>query len=410
MRNLVSVLPFLALVACGGAGPQSVGSNAVPGGATGGGGTGGTTTTHTFVNPTVQKTYSAIGGVQSYSYYTDDRDRDPNTPQFDPSGQRGQLYAGDSSTARNSGITVDYNPRDGIFEVKIAASQAGVNETLRFQDPAHRTDFGGAKQPQVGTPQLAAGGIQYLQAGSSSKVTYDPQQSLMVPVGDKGGDTNVLTFFYQKPGTETKYVTFAGFVRNATTVTEMKEGENGPTYLQQNVSLERAAFTYGERTDNNAVPKTGTATFNGPMIATMVYNPNIDTDARSPTYFQWIEGRSKTVVDFAAASFTLDLNGTVFAPQFDVFTSRSAALNQGASFAASGKGRVDLVGAGGFLGQFDTASFTQGGVTSTLTLAGSTIDGAFFGPAADEVGGGFRIVGGTPDQRIDIIGAFTGGK
>jgi hypothetical protein len=133
-------------------------------------------------------------------------------------------------------------------------------------------------------------------------------------------------------------------------------------------------------------------------------------NASSPTYFQWIEGRSKTTVDFGASTFTLDLNGTVFAPQFDNFTSKVATLQQGATFTASGAGRIDLVNAGGFLGQFNTASFAQGGQTFNLTVAGSSIDGAFFGPAADEVGGGFRIVGGTPDQRVDIIGAFTGGK
>ena len=398
MRNLVSVLPFLALAACGGAGPQSVGSNAVPGGATGGGGTGGTTTTHTFVNPTVQKTYSAIGGVQRYSYDT----------KTNGTVQSGQLYAGDASTARNSGITVDYNPRDGIFEVKIAAPLANVNDTLRFQDPAHRTNFGGAKQPQPGTPQLSANGIQYLEAGSSVAPIRFAASGDMLPVGDNGGSYDENTFFYQKPGTETKYVTFAGFVRNSTKVADVLL--NGVTTTVQSNVLERAAFTYGERTDNNAVPKTGTATFNGPMVATMVYNPLLDVNASSPTYFQWIEGRSKTTVDFGASTFTLDLNGAVFAPQFDNFTSRVATLQQGATFTASGAGRIDLVNAGGFLGQFNTASFAQGGQTFNLTVAGSSIDGAFFGPAADEVGGGFRIVGGTPDQRVDIIGAFTGGK
>jgi predicted small lipoprotein YifL len=395
MRNLVSLLPLLSLAACGGAGPQSVGSAAAPAAAPGG-----TTTNHSFVAPTVQKVYSAIGGVHSYSY----------TTRNDSMSQSGQLYAGDATTARNSGITVDYNPRDGIFELKIAAPLANVSQTLRFQDPVHRTDFGGASQPQVGTPQLATAGIQYLEAGgTSAPIRFDSTKSDMVPVGDNGGSYVQNTFFYQKPGTTTKYVTFAGFVRNATTVVDISFN-GGPLVTTQNNILERGAFAFGERTDNGAVPRTGTATYNGAMIATMVYNPNLDTNPATPTYYQWVEGTSRTTVDFAANSFTLDLTGTVFAPQFDANTTKFATLGQGATFSASGSGRIDLVNAGGFLGQFTTASFSQGGVALPQVIAGSSIDGAFFGPGADEVGGGFRIVGGTPDERIDMIGAFTGGK
>ena len=405
MRHLVACSSLLVLAACGGAGPQSVGSSAAPP-APIAGVTPTPASSHSFVAPTVPKSYSAIGGVHSFEYESDDRNA--GTPS--PSRQSSQLYAGDASTARNSGITVDYNPRDGIFDVKIAAPLAQVSQTLRFQDPVHRTDFGGDRQPQTGTPQLAATGVQYLQLGSQKKTEYDPAISTMVPIGTRDGEADSSTFFYQKPGTETRFVTFAGFVRNQVTLSEQAEdqGDSENRYLVQVVKLERAAFVFGERTENAAVPRTGTASFTGPMVATMVFNPRLDTDASTPTYFQWIEGRSTTSVDFAAGSFTLDLTGTVFAPQFDAYTSREVALGAGATFAAAGRGRVDLVGAGGFLGAFESAAFTQGGVTTALTLAGSSIDGAFFGPAAEEVGGGFRIVGGRPDERIDILGAFTG--
>ena len=392
MRKILFLTPIVTLAACGGAGPQSVGSNAAPAGAPQS-----PANNHSFVAPTVQKTYSAIGGVHSYAY----------TTQTGGNAQTAQLYAGDGSTARNSGITVDYNPRDAIFEVKIVAPNANVNQTLRFQDPLHRTDFGGLREPQTGVPRLGAGGIQYLQAGSRKEpVTFDPAQTDMVPVGDPTGIYNNVSFFYQKPGTETKYVTFAGYVRNNTAIIEEILPGGGSRILQNN-TLERAAFAYGERTDIDAVPRTGSATYNGAMVATMVYNPLRDSVNNAPTYFQWIEGRSKTTVDFAASSFTLDLTGTTFAPQYDAFTSKQTVLGAGASFTATGAGRVDLVGGGGFLGQFTAASFGAG---QNLTIAGSSIDGAFFGPAAAEVGGGFRIVGGTPDQRIDILGAFTGIK
>jgi hypothetical protein len=398
MRKFLCLIPAATLAACGGAGPQSVGSQAAPGGPVGAGPTT-PSNNHTFVNPTVQKSYSAIGGVHSFAY----------TTRTGGSTQTAQLYAGDASTARNSGITVDYNPRDGIFEVKIEAPLAEVSQTLRFQDPLHRTDFGGANEPQAGTPRLSANGIQYLESGSAKQpIRFDPTQSEMLPVGDNEGDYITQTFFHQKPGTETKYVTFAGYLRNQTQVRE--ETTNNVSRTVQNNVLERAAFVYGERTDIAAVPRTGSATFNGPMVATMVFNPLVDIDASAPTYFQWIEGRSQTTVDFAASSFTLNVNGTVFAPQFDAFTSKVFTLGAGATFTASGAGRVDLVNAGGFLGQFTTVSFNQGGTAFPVTIAGSSIDGAFFGPAADEVGGGFRIVGGTPDERIDILGAFTGTK
>lgn len=406
MRHLFACSSLLILAACGGAGPQSVGSSAAPVAPVGSTPTPTPASNHSFVSPTLQKNYPAIGGVHSYEYETNDR----NVGTGRPSSQTSQLYAGDASTARNSGITIDYNPRDGIFEVKIEAPLAIVSQTLRFQDPVHRTDFGGDRAPQTGTPNLRAEGVQYLQLGSAKKIEFDPAVSTMVPVGTKEGETDSASFFYQRPGTETKYVTFAGFVRNATTLSEQAEdqGDSETRFLVQAVKLERAAFVFGERTENGAVPRTGTATFNGPMVATMVYNPRLDDDRTTPTYFQWLEGRSKTTVDFGAGSFTLDLTGTVFAPQFDAYTSREFTFGAGATFAAAGKGRVDLVGAGGFLGQFESASFTQGGVTSALTIAGSSIDGAFFGPTANEVGGGFRIVGGKPDERIDILGAFTG--
>ena len=96
-------------------------------------------------------------------------------------------------------------------------------------------------------------------------------------------------------------------------------------------------------------------------------------------------------------------------PLFDTYTSRVFTLQNGATFVANGSGTIDLVNAGGFLGAFQTAYFTQpGGARLNMVIAGSSIDGSFFGPAAEEAGGGFRIVGGTPDERIDILGAFTG--
>ena len=392
MRKPIVLVSLAALAACSGGGPQSPGGTPVIGGGS---------TTHSFIAPTEKKTYSAIGGVQRYTYSTDDRNV----------GQYNQLYAGNASTARNSGITVSYDPRDAIFEVTISDSlAANASDNIRFQDPAHRTDFGGAIEPQDGTPQITGAGqdVHYLEVGSGEgPLRYDLSISDTFPVGDNGASRDHSTFFYEKPGTTTKYVTYAGFVRNATSITEV-ENPDGSKYLRQDNQLERAAFVFGERTDNNAVPRTGTATFTGDMVASMVYNPLFDNGV-TDTYFQWIDGSATTNVDFGANSFSTSLTGTVRAPQYDAYTSRINVLNAGATFAASGSGTIDLVNKGGFSGQVTSASFNQGG-NIPVNIAGSSIDGAFFGPAANEVGGGFRIVGGTPDERIDILGAFTGVK
>jgi hypothetical protein len=398
MRIPAILLVTTALSACGGGGPTTVGGNAAPGGAT-------PTAVHSFVEPTEPKTYSAIGGAQSFAYSTDNR----NTR-----GQYGQLYQGDTSTARNSGITVTYNPRDAIFDLVVKQPNSGVDQTLHFQDPIHRTAFGGAREPQSGTPNIANKGIQYLQAGGAAgTLVFDPAQSDMVPVGNDGGARDVFTYFYQKPGTTTSFVTYAGYLRNSTTVIRESDPTPGSmvSWIRQDNVLERGAFVYGERTAVGAIPKTGSGTFTGDMLATMVFNPLRDTDNLAPTYFQWIFGTATTRVDFVANSFTIGLTGSVFAPQLDVFTNRTALLQQGATFTAAGTGRVDIINAGGFLGQINSASFVNpgaGGQRFDLTIGGSSVDGAFFGPVGQEVGGGFRIVGGVPDERIDILGAFTG--
>lgn len=393
MRKIALFATASLLSACGGGGgapPATPGGAPPPVGGQAG---------HTFVAPTQAKTYNAIGGSHTFAY---------NTSNY-YAGQRAQLYQGNASTARNSGIVISYDPRDAIFEVKVKDPLSGTNNSLRFQDPVHRTDFGGEDEPQIGTPNLNKPGIQYLQGGSAEgQVTY-LNRGDMLPVGEVGAKVDRSTFFVQKPGSDTKFVTFAGFVRNTTEVIEEEDPATEETYEVQVNTLERAAFAYGERTVNAAIPRTGTGTFNGAMIATMVYNPTLDTSSSAPTYFQWIDGSALTKVNFATNSFEIDLNGKVFAPQFDNFTNRDHVIRAGAVFNANGKGRIDLVQAGGFVGDFQNAWFVNpNGGRHEVVIAGSSVDGAFFGPNAQEVGGGFRIVGGTPDERVDILGTFVG--
>lgn len=436
MRNILILLSTVSVAACSGGGPTTIGGNAAPAAAPG---TTTTTTasTHTFVAPTQTKTYQAQGAAQSYDYtYLErvDYKKTPittaqNIPVLDALGnptygaidpltrtlvaaaQFDQVYKAEARTVRNPGITVSYDPKNAQFALTI--SQNGLSDNITFQDPAHRTDFAGARTPQNGVPSLnptndRTKGIQYLEADSgSSATTYD-----------------VSTFFYELPGSNTKYVTYAGFVRNHTedpTSTIVTNGVSTQTVdLRSVTKRERVAFVFGEQTPNASVPKTGTATFNGNMVASMVNNPSFDTNPYQGTYFQWISGTAKVDVNFGTGVVGTQLDGTTLAPLYDNrpllspttipagVTYDGVAIPAGAIFSAIGAATIDLVNAGGFIGSFSRASLAFGGVTTDLAIVGSSLDGAFYGPAAQEVGASFRIVGGIPDQRVDIVGSFAG--
>ena len=214
MRLLILLASTSMLAACGGAGPQSAGNSAPPTGTGGGGTGGGTGSTHTFVNPTEAKNNRAVGGTHSYQYTLEDA----GAPG---AGQSGQLYQGDATTVRNTNLTIDYNPRDAIFNVSFSNGLAGTAGASRFQDPVHRTDFGGAVEPQFGTPDLGSAafgiqGVNYLEAGSSSNLFRTSATEFIFDLIDSAspGSYDSTTFFYQTPGTETQYVTFAGYLRN----------------------------------------------------------------------------------------------------------------------------------------------------------------------------------------------------
>jgi hypothetical protein len=422
-RNILALSGAFTLAACGGdTGPQTVGGVAPPAG-TPAPGTGTTPTpTHSFVAPTDPKTYEAIGAVQHFEYNTHSNDV----------GQFGQLYAGDANTARDSGISITYNPRDAIFDVTINRPKGLVSvSNLRFQDPMHRTAFGGPIEPQKGVPQFAAARqIQYLEAGSQTGqalTSASPYYTLRDSNGDvvtsaAGSVYPVMsdkssylrqTLFYQKPGTTTKYVTYAGFV--GTRISGAIQQPTDPSqlpYLREDYSFDRAAFVFGERTANSAVPTSGRGVFEGQMIASFVVNvdPTTRVDATFPSYLQWIEGTSSLDIKFADLSVLATMSGTVITPALrDAYSSGQYPIGVGTPFNASGHATIDMINRGGFAGQFDRACFAATCTdANSLLIAGSSLDGTFFGPGAEEVGGGIRIVGGTPDQRIDILGAYTG--
>ena len=441
MRKGMLFIGLATLTGCSGEGPQTASGTAAPSGSTSG-----STSTHTFVNPTETKTYQSQSAVQSYNYTYTEQVKYNKVQVFDAQGnpvldslgnptykvdhddrtlisavQDKQLYKADASTVRSPGVTVTYDPRNAQFTLKI--NQDGLSDNITFQDPAHRTDFSGASKPQDGVPNLEVGdpstwrtkGVQYLQADSGSNgQTYD-----------------VSTFFYELPGTTTKYVTYAGFVRNHFGAPQEAVTQDSATSQYVNRTrdtvLERAAFVFGEQTDNAAVPKTGTASYAGNMIASMINNPSFDVNPAQSSYFQWMSGTANVSVDFGAGTVNTSLNGTTLAPMRDYspiglpadngiptknggFPYDGVAIPAGAAFSATGSGKIDLVKTGGFTGTFSNAQFSAGGTTTKVDIVGSALDGAFYGPKADEVGASFRIVGGIPDQRVDIIGSFTGKK
>ncbi|PEQ14097.1 hypothetical protein B2G71_00270 [Novosphingobium sp. PC22D] len=400
MRKYLVLSATCFLGACGGAGADVV-SAPTPGNGS---------QSHSFANPTEAKTYQGIGGTHTYSYNVQDRDC--------CRGQSGQLYQGNATTARNSSISISYDPRDAIYTLSITDNLSGANVESRYQDPAQRTDFDGARQPQFGTPRLANPNVTYLEAGSSSGgaslgTTDTP------PFGIPEASASATTLFVLKPGSETQYVTYAGYVRNDVTWTEETEtlaDETENTYTLESLNLQRGAFAFGELTNTANVPKSGGATYEGSMLATMVFNPTLDGQSQIgsailPSYFQWVEGTANLAVDFGADTVGLTLAGTAFPTQDDGVSgfSGEGVIAGGATFSATGAGTINLANFGGFKGEFSQAGFVNpDGTRYDVNIAGSSLDGAFYGPAAEEVGGGFRIVGGTPDERIDILGAFIG--
>ena len=66
---------------------------------------------------------------------------------------------------------------------------------------------------------------------------------------EAAGSYDSTTFFYQTPGTETQYVTFAGYLRNKANVSKVEiDNPDGTTteYLSQRNDLERGVFAFGE--------------------------------------------------------------------------------------------------------------------------------------------------------------------
>jgi hypothetical protein len=174
-------------------------------------------------------------------------------------------------------------------------------------------------------------------------------------------------------------------------------------------------MVFGSQTPLLQIPTSGSGHYDGDFLATMV-------DGVGPNpIFAWLSGTSAVDVDFAKSTVGLSLDGTVGAAFSDGQPAlpESLAVPAGATFSATGSATLNDT-SGAFAGAFTSAFFKDGttkipvdftSVNPTTNVAGgSSIDGTFYGPKATEVGGNFRIVGGVPGQRVDILGAFTGAK
>lgn len=230
----------------------------------------------------------------------------------------------------------------------------------------------------------------------------------------------INTFFYQRPGTNTRYVTLGGFVRNA-----QVQNFTAPSLT---INRTRGVEVFGNPTPTAEVPKTGSASYSGNVLASMVSNTELDIDESLRSRFEWISGTGTINVDFAAGNVTTNFQGTVVGdpaggPLGEAFTSETdddwaSALpgpfrgepwgainspNTGKVFSATGVAKFDTSGTA-FTGNVTNSSLG----TQAVNIAGSALDGTFFGPGASEAGVSFRVVGATPDQRVDITGGFTG--
>jgi C-lobe and N-lobe beta barrels of Tf-binding protein B len=315
-----------ALAACGGGGtdggqgPQTL---AVP-------------ANQSLVNPSLAQTFATYSASQQLVVRTDEN------------GNPSELYNGEQPVGPSTEVEITYDPRDATYNLRV--NSAAISQDTRFQDPAHRTTIANAQQ---GTPNLP--NTQYYEAGS---------------LGD------VKTLFFETPGTRTRYVTFAGFLRNFDS--DVQAGGGDGTNRTQN--FDRSTFVYGIGTDPSQIPRTGSATYTGGLFAWMIENSTLDH----------ISGTTTSTANFETGNITTEFSGT---------------RNLGGTFAATGSATLASPSSN-FVGSILTSSLN--GVT--INQAASTLEGQFFGPNVAEIGGAFRIVGAAPNTRIDVLGSFTGVK
>jgi C-lobe and N-lobe beta barrels of Tf-binding protein B len=307
-------------------------------------------------------------------------------------------YEGSQPIGVNTGVTIDFNPRDAVYSV--AVNTASITASTRFQDPAHRTVL----QQQL-VPTLS--NYKYAEAGSGADAPGLNARSTT-------RDSN--TIFVRDVGTgagQTQYVTLAGYVKQKYSESESIRSStpNSQTIqVQFDTDISRSVFAYGINTAYKDIPKSGQSTYAGDLYAHVVISPQVAINGQvlgtaTGDDFRSVVGTSTSTVDFGSGKIGFALAGNVVGYAGDT-----------RNFAAAG-------GADIFKPVTDTTpSRFSGAVTSwslgaynaangiAVPTAASTIEGGFFGPKGEEIGGAFRIIGNRPEERIDILGAFAGKK
>ena len=142
-------------------------------------------------------------------------------------------------------------------------------------------------------------------------------------------------------------------------------------------TISASLFVFGQETSFATLPKTGTAT----------YNLGVSGIARDGANAYGLGGGGSANVNFAANSLTTIFNLGVF----------NGGANPIATYAINGTATI-------------SSTFARFSGTTQGTLFGVNVSGpfhgAFFGPAAEEIGGSFKVTGG----QVEAIGAFVGSK
>ncbi len=368
IRKFAATAGLLTLAACGGGGN---GLETLSGVGLGSGLDGSNSDTPpNLVTPTQATTFSTYSATQSLTLNDDILvptavPGNPNPPLNGTPIAGSSLYSANQPLALSTDVQVRYDPRDATFDLTI--NTAGLTHEGRYQDPAHRTNVPADWVPRVSNAQYYESGSGRIETGNLDQTSYVRN-----------------TFFFETPGTRTRYVTYAGFYRRTYNAANTTDANNTLVNRITDENL-RATFVYGYTTSRGDIPTTGSATYNGGFFAWVVGQPN-DTNANFT--LDSITGTSTIGVNFASGALTTQFASDAASP---------------VGFTASGTSNInrDL---GGFRGTIDAATIR--GVQANIIA--SSVEGNFFGPKAVEIGGALRVVGGTPDERVDVLGSFTG--
>jgi hypothetical protein len=142
-------------------------------------------------------------------------------------------------------------------------------------------------------------------------------------------------------------------------------------------AIQASFFVFGEETAVTAMPKTGTATYQLAVAG-------IARDGSTP---YGIGGSGTANVDFGASRLTTALTAGLYDGNGSFVSNQT--LNGTATIAS------DFARFAGTL---------QGSVNGTAVSG--PMNGAFFGPSAEEIGGSFKVSGG----QLEAVGAFVGAK